>query len=143
MSTFGEIWEERQRISPTPWDSQTRQIIDALKALGIREEDISTNGYRFTFPYKDLVVEVFNQGSGLSGIIHKKPSTPTERACLDDADEILSAPRFSLADRMQFVTEFGYRKVSYTGDPVSLVARIIRDADTPVTSLPMDYLFRG
>ena len=38
--TFVEIWAERQRTSPTPKEDQTTEVIEALKGLGIRREDI-------------------------------------------------------------------------------------------------------
>lgn len=143
QTTFPEIWTERQENLPSLWDDQARQIIEALEALGIKKEDIDTNGYRFTFSYKNLVVEVFNHGKGVSGTIHKKPYTQLERACLDDADEIFGTPRFSLTDRIRFVKEFDYRKFSYDGKPAQVMASVIKCADTPVTSLPMDYIFNS
>lgn len=141
--TFPEIWAERQGNLPSLWDDQARQIIEALEALGIKETDIDRNGYRFTFPYKDLVVEAFNHGKGVSGTIHKKPSTQLERDCLDNADAIFGTPRFSLAERLQFVKEFDYRKFYYDGKPAQVMASVINCADTPVTSLPRDYIFKS
>ena len=142
QTTFPEIWAERQRNPPSLWDDQARQIIEALEALGIKRKDIDTIGYIFKFPYGNSVIEFTNHGKSLAGTIHKKPSSPLEESCLDDAEEILGTPRFSDAERLQFVREFQYKKFHYPGDPARLVADVIRIADTPVTSLPMDYLFR-
>jgi len=132
MPTFLEIWAEKQRSLPTYWDMQARQIKEALEALGIKEGEIITNGYTFRFPYKDLVVELANHGIGLSGTIHKKPSSPLEESVLDDADDILNNQQFSAEERAIFVREFKFRKFFYEGDPATMIAKVIRRAETPV-----------
>ena len=131
--TFLEIWEERQKgRGDEPHKYQTREIIQALEALGVRREDINTNDYRFTLQYGGAMVEFFNHGVSLAGTIHKKPSGDLERACLEDADDILNTPQYSAAERQKFVEEFGYRKFNISGEPAKAVADIIKLAQTTI-----------
>lgn len=113
------------------WDEQARQITGAIESLGIKKRDIKTDGYIFRFPYKDSFIEFANHGTSLSGITHKRPSSPLERECLEDDDE-MDVQRISGAERARVLRELGYKRFHYQGDPSQLVRAIIRLAEAPL-----------
>ena len=137
--TFLEIWEERQKPAPKT-QGQEEEIMRALVAHGVPREDIDTNGYRFTFPYNNLIVEFFDHNLILSGTIHRKPSgtlekEDLEKRCLQDADTILHTPRFSEVGRLKFVRDFEYKRFQYGGEPADAVQKVIKLAQAPIEAV--------
>lgn len=134
MSKFSSA-SEGKHSSTLAWNEQARQIVDALEALGIKRDEISTNTYIFKFPYKDYAVEMANHGISISGTVQKKSGLLDDRL-----EEALHRGHFD-ERTLALVKQYEFKRFSYGGNPVQLVQAVLRLADTPMHQVIAEQVY--
>lgn len=111
-------------------DWQTREILAGLKANGIPEERVKTNGYSFQFDFNGMRIAFVVQTERVCGEMHRLPQNREEGTLLANKDFVLNRKEL----KTEFCRAFWYQDFCIDGDPVSAVGKIMAMAVDPLTS---------